>query len=194
MDKPQQHPDSRQWGQPASGGQLHMIWPRRLLDSPPKPCIPEDYLLRTFRPADIEQWAALMTRVGFKDWNAQFASEMATKVLPDGIFFVEHRLSGKIAATALALPKPTQLHPDGGELGWVACDPQHAGKGLGMAASAAAIGRFIAAGFREIYLMTDDWRLPAIKTYLKMGFEPLFYAPDMKARWQDIFTKLGRKT
>lgn len=170
-----------------------MAWPKRLLKSPPKPVLPKGYKLRTFRPGDAEQWASLMTQAGFKDWNSQFAADVAMRVLPDGAFFVEHKKSGKIVATAIAWARPTPLHPNGGELGWVSCDSGHGGKGLGMAVCCAAVGRFIAAGFREIYLMTDDWRLAAIKTYLKMGFNPLYYAPNMQARWQDIFAKLGWK-
>ena len=42
-----------------------------------------------------------------------------------------------------------------------------------------------------IYLSTDDWRLPAIKVYLKLGYEPLLYADDMKGRWKAVCGKLG---
>ncbi len=34
-------------------------------------------------------------------------------------------------------------------------------------------------------------RLPALKIYLRLGYQPLLYAPDMVARWQAIATKLN---
>jgi mycothiol synthase len=86
----------------------------------------------------------------------------------------------------MASHSPCALHPYGGELGWVAGDPAHSGKGLGLATCTAVTARFIQAGYRRIYLRTDDFRLPAIKIYLKMGYQPLLHAPDMEARWKAV--------
>ena len=49
----------------------------------------------------------------------------------------------------------------------------------------------IRAGYRRVYLSTDDFRLPALKVYLTVGFEPLMYADDMPARWSAVRRKLG---
>jgi mycothiol synthase len=51
--------------------------------------------------------------------------------------------------------------------------------------------RFFQAGYRRIYLKTEDFRLPALKTYLRLGYEPLLYAPDMPERWRAICNRLG---
>ena len=67
----------------------------------------------------------------------------------------------------------------GGELGWVAGDKDHAGKGLGAAVCNRAVQRFLSAGYRRIYLQTDDVRLAAVKVYLKMGFVPYLFAWDI---------------
>ncbi|MBC8103372.1 MAG: GNAT family N-acetyltransferase [Cytophagales bacterium] len=45
-------------------------------------------------------------------------------------------LTGQIVATAQATHAPTERHPEGGEIGWVAAHPEHRGKGLGRAVSA----------------------------------------------------------
>ena len=37
------------------------------------------------------------------------------------------------------------------------------------------------------YLTTDDWRIPAIKSYLRIGFTPDISTEDFKARWDEIF-------
>ena len=99
-----------------------------------------------------------------------------------------HEESGEIVATAMALN--SEVYPSGGELGWLAGDPAHAGKGLGMAVSAAVTARFIAAEYRNIHLYTEDYRLPALKTYLRLGYIPFLYTPEMPERWRVICAQL----
>ena len=53
-------------------------------------------------------------------------------------------------ATAMACHNPAPLHPFGGELGWVAGDPAHAGKGLGLAVCTAVTARFLSAGYHNV--------------------------------------------
>ena len=77
-------------------------------------------------------------------------------------------------------------------MGWVATDPEHRGRRLGMLVSAAATRRLVEAGYRRIYLMTDDARLSAIRIYLRLGYAPLFHAPDMAERWQAVLQQLGQ--
>ena len=171
--------------------QLRMIWPERLLSSPPRPQVPEGYLLRCYRDADEAGYLELMTKAGFERWNHERVAAIVQKVLPDGFFVIVHRASGKIVATAMTTHNPIDLHPYGGELGWVAAAPEHRGKGLGLAVCAQATARLIQAGYRNIYLLTDDFRLPAIKTYLKLGYEPLLFCEGMAERWEQVYRKLG---
>ena len=104
---------------------------------------------------------------------------------------VVHEESGEIVATAMGLHDHSADHPFGGELGWVAADPAHAGHGLGLAVCAAVTVRLIQAGYRAIHLYTEPWRLSALKTYLKLGYMPFLYQPGMAARWQTICEQLG---
>ena len=46
-------------------------------------------------------------------------------------------------------------------------------------------------GYRSFTLLTDDVRIPAIKTYLNLGWKPWLYEPDMEERWQKIAGELG---
>ena len=39
-------------------------------------------------------------------------------------------------------------------------------------------------------LDTDDFRLPAIKNYLNLGFVPVYAGESHLLRWQSIFKKL----
>ena len=101
---------------------------------------------------------------------------------------VIHEESSEIVTTVMALR--SDVYPTGGELGWLAGDPAHAGKGLGLAVSAAVTARFIDAEYRNIHLYTEHWRLAALKTYLKLGYIPFLYTPEMPERWQAICAQL----
>jgi mycothiol synthase len=171
--------------------QLHMLWPERLLASPPQVEVPRGYVLRTFRGDDAPGYLRLMAAAGFTGWDETMLGRWLLKVIPRGFFVAFDRASGEIVATAMAAHNPSRLHLRGGELGWVAGDPRHAGKGLGTAVCAAAIACFIEAGYRRIYLRTDDHRLAALKTYLKLGYVPFLFAPGMRERWQAVCAKLA---
>ncbi len=184
-------PDSRDWdekNQPKR--QLQMIWPERLLDSVPEVTVPPGYRLRQYSPEDKQAYLALMHRAGFAEWNEETLDRMLAIILPEGFFLIEHTATGEVVATAMATHRPSSRYPFGGELSWVAADPDHSGKGLGLAVSAAALRRFLAAGYRCIYLQTDDFRLAAIKTYLRLGFEPLPEDPEMDRRWENVLNVL----
>ena len=47
-------------------------------------------------------------------------------------------------------------------------------------------------GLSAVYLTTDDFRIPAIRAYLKMGFVPVISSEDLRIRWEKIFAGLPR--
>ena len=57
---------------------------------------------------------------------------------------------------------------------------------------AAAIARGIAQGRNRMTLTTDDFRIPAIRSYLKLGFLPVVDGWEMRRRWQALLAPLGR--
>lgn len=81
--------------------------------------------------------------------------------------------------------------PGQGDIGWIAVDPRFRGQGLGYSVSAAATNKLIEAGYTKISLYTEDFRLPAIKTYLRIGFVPVLYLDEMESRWQRVFDSLA---
>ena len=78
-----------------------------------------------------------------------------------------------------------------GEVGWVAGESAHCGKGIGMAVCSAVVNHLFERGYDEIYLLTDHWRYPALKTYLKLGFEPRLDGADDRYLWKKICDQLG---
>jgi mycothiol synthase len=162
---------------------LEMLWPERNLDQPPSVGTAAGYRIRQYESGDEEKYAALMASAGmnvprFEYWD--------NHILPDGFFVIEHEATGSLAAACFASHHPTPRHPRAGNLGWLAADPAHRGKQLGRSVTAAVTGRLLRGGYRRIYLETHDFRLPAIKLYLKLGWIPLLYEEEMIDRWKLI--------
>ncbi len=170
--------------------QLQMVWPADQMTTPPPVHLAPGYTLRPYRPGDEPRFYAVMAMAGFTGWDDEKLRPWIARILPDGWFMAVHTARDQIVATAMCLHDHTDLHPFGGELGWVAGDPAHTGHGLGRAVCAAVTARFIAAGYHNIHLYTEDWRLAALRTYFKLGYVPLLFAPDMPDRWRAVCAQL----
>lgn len=171
--------------------QLHMIWPETMLDRPPAISLGADYFLRQYASEDETAWLTLMGQAGFTEWDHNRLATWLPRVVPQGFFLAVHRPTRHVVATAMAVVGDDPLHPQGGELGWVAADPAHRGRGLGRAVCSAVVGHLLQAGYRRIFLKTDDWRLPALTVYLRMGFVPFLYEEGMSERWRQVYAALG---
>jgi mycothiol synthase len=167
-----------------------MVWPEHLLARPPVVHLPAGYTLRTYRPGDEPRFYQVMALAGWPGWDDEKLQSWIARIPPESWFMALHQASGQIVATAMGLHDHSAMHPFGGELGWVAGDPAHAGRGLGMAVCAAVTARLIGAGYRNIHLYTEDWRLAALKIYLKLGYVPFLYTPAMAGRWRAICAQL----
>ncbi len=109
--------------------------------------------------------------------------------VPDDGFFLVLDSEGKIAASAAV-----QLgeHTQGSATVHAVCtSPAHRGHGLGKLVTLAVMDYAQRRGIRDVWLTTDDFRLPAVKLYLKLGFLPVLYEPDMRGRWLALMEKLG---
>ncbi len=84
------------------------------------------------------------------------------------------------------------LHKDGrGYIHMVCCLVEHRGRGIGRAMISLALTKLWERGAGPAFLTTDDFRLPAIKTYLEAGFLPDANTEEMKERWRKVFAELG---
>lgn len=177
--------------EPERREQLRMVWPKARLGMPPEVQLPYDYFLRPYQPGDEDRFYQVMDLAGWPGWNEEKLRPWRERLLPDGWMMVIHAESNQMVATAMALRDMGEFGQPGGELGWVASDRADAGKGLGLAVSAAATARMIWHGFQFIHLYSEDERLPALKIYLKMGYVPYLYLPDMPERWKVICAQLN---
>jgi mycothiol synthase len=168
-----------------------MLWPGGPCTMP---AIAVDYSLRLFRSGDEERYLDLMHRSELgSDWTRRHVDDLHRTIIPDGFFVIEHTPTGTLVATTIAQHTPIDPLPYSAQIGWVASDPDHRGKSLGAITTAAAVNRLVDAGWRDIYLLTDDWRLPAVATYLKLGFEPWLFEPGMDARWTALRAQLKHR-
>lgn len=107
---------------------------------------------------------------------------------PEGVFFAS--LNGVDCATAAAVEK-TEF-PGYGWIHMVGVRSSARGHGLGRIVVHAALLDMAARGFTKAGLTTDDFRIPAICTYLSLGFEPAMDHESYPERWKKIYEIIGK--
>ena len=170
--------------------QLWMVWPEPRLKSSINPNIPNGYFIRTYQTRDEGSFMALMALMDFDPWTQEKLDYNMSRILPEGWFFGVDAKTGGVVATAMCLHNYYGHPPFTGDLGWLACHPDHQGKGLGYSLAACVTNRFRDAGYSRIQLHTEYYRLPAIKTYLKLGYVPVMYCPEVYESWEEACQKL----
>ncbi len=158
-------------------------------DLPPVPAAPEGCVLRLAGPEDVPGLAALLA-AAFPEflWTVERAREALFEDPYVPSTFVVRADDGRLLATASAQWIPV-YEPDG-FLHWVASAPEARGLGLGALVSLAAMHRLRELGFAACRLTTDDERLPAIRTYLRLGFLPKVEDDTHPGRWRAIADQL----
>jgi len=170
--------------------QLRMVWPS-LNHRPGEINLQEGYKIRTFREGDEEYYIKILNMSDLGSWNLERLKReiLSNPLSPGGIYFAVY--DDVPVAVAAAFDKSSNKDTPIGEIGWVASDIKHRGKSLGFAVCASAVNHLLDRGYENIYLLTDHWRLPAVKTYLKLGFEPERTASDARFMWSMLSEKLN---
>lgn len=78
-----------------------------------------------------------------------------------------------------------------GYIDMLAVLPEHTGHKLGKSLTLFLLHYFKSQRMTSAVLDTDDFRFPAIKNYLNLGFVPMSIHENHKLRWQNVFEKLG---
>ena len=97
------------------------------------------------------------------------------------------RKDGIDVATATAVEKET--FPGEGWFRMIGTIPESRGLGAGRLICLAALHALSARGYKTAVLSTDDERIPAIKLYLSLGFEPIYTHESHKERWEKVMNK-----
>lgn len=160
------------------------------LSNLPEVVMPPGYGLRTYMPGDEEAWVRMMNHE-LGEWTVDSCRERLTGdaiFLPDGLFFVTHE--GELVGSACAW-RYSENEWTRGCLHMVCVLPGHRGKQLGYLVTLAVLHFFHERGFREVLLNTSNLRIPAIKSYLRLGFEPCYFDDEHRECWQAIFSNIS---
>lgn len=155
----------------------------------PEANVPPEYELRVLRPDEKEKWEELCL-AAFKEQNSfHDRIECAKGYVEDGVFVILHKK--KVIATGTALCGD-EISGGYACVHMIAADAAYSGRKLGYEITAATLRRIREAGFDKAFLTTDDFRLPAIKTYRSLGFAPdLSVDETMPGRWEKIYEIFG---
>lgn len=152
--------------------------------------LPEGYSVVTHTDELVPQWLEICDSLngGSRD-IAKFENAVLKNpdISPERIFYITDP-EGKYVATAIARWWSEEKH---GGLHMVETRPEYRGLGLGRAICTVAVAALDELGTVRDRLSTDEFRIPAIKIYLSLGFVPWLYEDDMYDRWVGVMKGLG---
>lgn len=157
---------------------------------PSVPDVPPGYELRSVSLEDKHSYT--QTFLTAFDDPSPFG-DLMKHALPEGFFVVEHLPTATVVAASTAAVYEKSQHPDGHSLQWVVAHSDHRGTGAGQATIVAATRTLADQAPNYSYLSTDDFRIPAISIYLKLGWKPLLFQEGQIGRWATVFEVLGKK-
>jgi mycothiol synthase len=164
------------------------------LEGLPSLALPAPYRIRTYADGDEAHWAAIMNTGIGTDWTAERCRERLTgrpQFEPDGLYFATSGNSPREEVAGSACAWRTNVEErETGYVHMVCVTPEHRGHGLGYWLTLATLHYFRAHGYTRAILNTDDFRLPAIQTYLRLGFVPDMTHVSHPDRWTDALTRL----
>lgn len=176
----------------ASPPQLEMRRPH--LDGIPAIPLPVGHAIRAYRPGDEAAWAAIMNECIGSNWTAERCQQSLTskpQFEPEGLFFAA--CGEQPVGTACAWRNAVEEQKVG-YVHMVGVLRAHRGKRLGWVVTAEVLSYLKRRGFSEARLLTDDWRLSAIRSYLGVGFEPLLTHESHPERWKKVYEQLNAQT
>jgi mycothiol synthase len=166
--------------------QLRMV--HTLVGLPPQRLLPDGYVLRHAGPDDADGIASVLARAFDEPWDgARVNSELlANEDVPTSFVIASQATIVGTASYQLKEPFPASswLH-------WVGVDPDHRGLGLGYHLGLAVLEHSHREQRDSVLLSTDDFRLGAIKTYWRLGFEPDPCHSSHEERWLRVMAELG---
>jgi mycothiol synthase len=178
--------------QPAdySWDRTRLFMRRGLADLPEPPALPAGFAVRRLLPREADALAVLLSRAFEDPWDEAKVRKVLVEA-PDveAIYVIAD--GTRLVATASARMLPDK-YPAAGYIHWVGADPDYQGRGLGTLVSLRVLKHFRDAGLHDAVLETHNFRLPAIRSYLKIGFVPEARDAGELERWSRVLPKLVR--
>jgi N-acetylglutamate synthase-like GNAT family acetyltransferase len=136
----------------------------------------------------IKDWVNTLQSSGIQvdpgQWYVDFANSARSRV-----YFAW--CDGNVVGTA-GIRAVNDVSLKAGLLTWVGVHPEHQNKRLGAGLVARAVEGASQCGMEEVFLLTNDARSSAIKTYLRAGFKACLNSWDSSHhwRWQQVERRL----
>ncbi len=146
--------------------------------------------VRSYRPGDERAWVAIINdSFGFQEPPDYFHRRLGDEHFrPERVWFAV--AGGQPAATASAWAS-AKWGDTIGVLHMVGALAAHRGRGLGHLVCLAALHQMRREGRTAAVLSTDDFRLAAVRTYLRLGFEPYLVHENQRDRWRLVLPAAG---
>lgn len=171
--------------------------PRQLMMRLPDLChlrpldgTPVGYRLRAGVLDDAPALAALLTAAFEQEWTVERVNRELLQAPDVDTVYVVEAPDGTLAATASARLTRDRF-PESGYLHWVGADPSHRGQRLGELVTLRVLHRFRELGCKDSVLETDDFRVPAIRIYLDLGYRPENVDPTHGNRWRVVLRDIA---
>ncbi|TVY01367.1 GNAT family N-acetyltransferase [Cohnella terricola] len=160
-----------------------LIMRKQSLDDLPAFHCPTGFRLRPFLPGDERNWEELIRHSFIREVKFSHKIGDCVPFYADRLLFI---CKGNIPVATATAWETAEREIDSWFLHMVGVHPDYSGRGLGFAASLAALHKMKECGGRTAFLETDDFRLPAIRIYLKLGFEPVYRDESHPERWAKL--------
>ncbi|MGD9498648.1 MAG: GNAT family N-acetyltransferase [Armatimonadota bacterium] len=139
--------------------------------------MPAGYELATLTEADIEGWTQCRNQVFNSDVGPDwFGQHFRSRPDFDATGWYLAKYRGRIIgiAGALAVVDPRDpAAPPGGQIEYVGVVHEHRGKGLGQRLVSACLNWLAQRGATRSFLITQPFRVPAVRLYEKLGFRTI---------------------
>jgi len=172
------------------GNQLELVLPLKNMRKK-RIDIPDGFLLRNYNHRDINGVLDVFKLSLFHGWNKEKLNKIIKTYVENGFFVVIDKDSNTVVATMAARHDSGNGCNKTGCITWLCTHPKYRGLGLGEVVASAAVNCLLNLKYNKIFVNTDDERLPAIKIFLKLGFEPLMYKSKMQNRWRIIMNSIN---
>ena len=149
--------------------------------------LPDGYKIKTFKEGNEKIWCEIINKTIGGNLNKEYFEEKfksKKQFDPEGVFFLYY--GDKPCGTVIAWKEDRNL----GQLHYLGVLPEHSGKNLGYILCSEVLKYFQKRRINQVFLTTDDFRLSAIKIYLKLGFKPVICEKDNIRRWGKILNYL----
>ncbi len=158
------------------------------LSNVPELILPEGFILETHREGYEKEWENIIESAFGMHFDFDFLIK-AGDYSPEKVLYLIK--DGKPIATTTAVEN--EAFKGEGWFRMVGVHKNFMGMGAGKKIAVAALNSLRSRGYKTAVLSTDDYRIPAIKLYLSVGFEPVILDESHKERWKKVFDQIDKK-